>query len=485
VGGRRSQRPSHQQQMLKKARDSPDVVAIQQAAIAGAKEATNPALPLSPEPMKRGLGFKVKAKIAPSIETNTISNGGGDVEVDPSTKLEELSLLRVIGKGSFGSVYIATSPKLKGRSLALKKMLKSTIVSNKDETRIFREKEALQAMKGCPFIINLEATYNDKECLYFLTECVQGGNLMSYMIEKDILTHSQAQFATLSAAMAIAYVHKMGYVHRDIKPENLLIDGKGYVVLCDFGFAVHLPPYTKASGGRAVPRSFDSPTDGAKTASVSSSEGSATKNGEVHQVYSDSSSFSSTSTTPGGSERTTGIPLFGEDFTTKANYELARTMCGTPEFMAPEIVMSKRYDKSVDWWALGCIVIEMYCGRGPFDYGEDLKKTFKKICLVGIGRTEVYIPQELKVPGLEDTVDFIQRLVCTASKRIGRGSSSPQVLQHSYFNGIDQSKVYDKTWIAPYIPEVRGKEDSSHFKKEFTDMMIPSFQEESGWADGF
>ena len=103
------------------------------------------------------------------------------------------------------------------------------------------EKNALQAMSECPFVINLKGTYVDKNCVYLLTECVQGGNLISYMIEKDVLSHSEAKFATLATAKALRYCHKMGYVHRDVKPENLLIDSDGYVKLCDFGVAKRLP----------------------------------------------------------------------------------------------------------------------------------------------------------------------------------------------------------------------------------------------------
>ena len=71
---------------------------------------------------------------------------------------------------------------------------------------------------------------------------------------------------------------------------------------------------------------------------------------------------------------------------------LAFTMCGTPEFMAPEFVLSTGYSKGIDWWALGCILVEMYSGRSPFEFDGDLKKTFKQVCLIGMGR-ESFAPR--------------------------------------------------------------------------------------------
>ena len=64
---------------------------------------------------------------------------------------------------------------------------------------------------------------------------------------------------------------------------------------------------------------------------------------------------------------------------------LAFTMCRTPEFMAPEFVLSTGYDKGVDLWALvGYIVFEMYTSRDPFEFDGDLKQSFKEVCLIGM-----------------------------------------------------------------------------------------------------
>lgn len=147
---------------------------------------------------------------------------------------------------------------------------------------------------------------------------------------------------------------------------------------------------------------------------------------------------------------------------------LAFTMCGTPEFMAPEFVLSTGYDKGVDWWALGCIIVEMYSGRAPFDYDGDLKKTFKAVCLIGMGRKIFEVPKPLKKKGLENAAAFVRDLLTFTSERLGCVSSD-DVLKHPYFGELDMKELKEKKITAPYIPEVKGATDGSNFKTDEDD----------------
>ena len=327
----------------------------------------------------------------------------------------------MVGQGTFGAVYIASATTEPDKSFALKRMSKTSIVERENEVRVLIERNALMAVKGCPFIISLLGTYQDKDCIYFLTECVQGGNLISYMIDKDILSHSEAMFYTYCIAEALVYCHNHGYIHRDIKPENCLIDRDGYVKLCDFGMAKRLPcTVVLPNGGTEVVR-------------------------------------------------------------------LAFTMCGTPEFMAPEFVLSTGYDHAVDYWALGCILVEMYTGRGPFDFDGDLKKTFKAVCLIGMGRKTLDIPKFLKKRGMECARDISERLLAAANNRIGSANPS-EVLKHPYFDQLDKEELKEHKMQAPYIPTVADATDASNFKQDGEppkEDPIQPFEGSSDWCEGF
>jgi len=342
-------------------------------------------------------------------------------KVKNSIPFSELKRLSVVGQGTFGSVYIATVDSRPNESFALKRMSKASIVDRENEKRVVIEKNALQSMHGCPFIISLLGTYQDKDSIYFLTECVQGGNLISYMIDKDILSHSECLFFCACIARALIHCHGKGFIHRDMKPENCLIDRDGYIKLCDFGMAKRLPcTVIMPNGGTEVVR-------------------------------------------------------------------LAFTMCGTPEFMAPEFVLSTGYDKGVDWWALGCIIVEMYSGRAPFDFDRDLKKTFKAVCLIGMGRKKLDLPKHLQKKGLEEAASLSRALLTKASDRLG-GENSAEVLEHPYFASLDKDELDKHKISAPYKPKIGGNTDSSNFRQdgeEMEDEEVEQYFGDSDWCKGF
>lgn len=135
------------------------------------------------------------------------------------------------------------------------------------------------------------------------------------------------------------------------------------------------------------------------------------------------------------------------------------TLCGTPEYLAPEIILSKGHDKGVDYWAYGILIYEMLVGRSPFyTYGSDQVSLFKRIVQVKYG-----YPQQVQVTELAQ--DLIARLIVRRqANRFGclaRGDID--IRDHPWLAVIDTDKLLNKKIPAPWVPQIKDPLDTSHF----------------------
>jgi len=135
------------------------------------------------------------------------------------------------------------------------------------------------------------------------------------------------------------------------------------------------------------------------------------------------------------------------------------TLCGTPEYLAPEIILSKGHDKGVDYWAFGVLIYEMLVGRSPFySYGTDQVSLFKRI---------VQVKYAFPPGGVVNEVaqDVIQRLIVRRqANRFGclaRGDMD--IRDHAWFSVISVDKLMQREEKAPWIPEIKEPLDASHF----------------------
>jgi protein kinase A len=131
------------------------------------------------------------------------------------------------------------------------------------------------------------------------------------------------------------------------------------------------------------------------------------------------------------------------------------TMCGTPEYLAPEIIVNKGYNHAVDWWAVGVLIYEMRCGRSPFEARSQLEM-FKKI-----SRRDYKYPRDFT----DDEQDLIGNLLqVDLTRRLGNMFKGPkEIKEHKYFKDINWEATYARSVVSPYVPSVSGPNDTSQF----------------------
>jgi CRP-like cAMP-binding protein len=301
-------------------------------------------------------------------------------KLDRTIKLKDLVKFRILGVGTFGKVWLV-SHKRTGKPYALKMLSKREIIGHHQVEGVIREKNIMSSVDH-PCVVNLIATFQDERSLYMLIELVQGGELFSviHTETRDGIPNANSRFYAACILESLSHLHHRHISYRDLKPEIILIDGLGYCVLVDLGFA-------------------------------------------------------------------------------KIVMDKTYTLCGTPEYLAPEIILSKGHDKGVDYWAFGVLIYEMLVGRSPFySYGTDQVSLFKRI---------VQVKYSFPPGGIVNEVaqDLIQRLIVRRqANRLGclaRGEMD--IRDHSWFAIIDVEKLLKRKIPAPWIPKIKDPLDASHF----------------------
>lgn len=164
------------------------------------------------------------------------------------------------------------------------------------------------------------------------------------------------------------------------------------------------------------------------------------------------------------------------------NNDKTNTFCGTPEYLAPELLLNQGYTRSVDWWTLGTLLYEMLTGLPPF-YDDDVPTMYRRI-----------LQDPLKFPSsLErtDAKDLLVKLLQKDPKL--RLNDALEIKAHPFFKDIDWQKLLNKNYLPPFKPNVENLLDTSNFDQDFTnekpqDSVVDDFLTESvqkqfgGWT---
>ncbi|MES1908146.1 MAG: hypothetical protein MHM6MM_001133 [Cercozoa sp. M6MM] len=293
------------------------------------------------------------------------SKGPSQRELRTDIPFERLHVIGTLGKGAFGHVQLVEDEATR-EMYALKMVFKQQIVDTGQQEHIMNEKNAMISLNH-PLLVNLHATYNRGDKLFFLLDACFGGELFTLLRRRGLFDEPTARFYAAHVVLLFEHMHERGIIYRDLKPENLLMDKEGYLRLTDFGFA-------------------------------------------------------------------------------KTVYERTFTLCGTPDYLAPEIISGRGHNRAVDCWTLGILVYEMLASYCPF-YDNDQMRSYQKIMA---GR--VRFPSHMS----KEAIDLIRQLLHPKpSQRLGmiKGGWS-LVKQHPWFSGFDWTGLLEKRLVAPIKPRV-------------------------------
>jgi len=334
----------------------------------------------------------------------------------------DFDLLTIIGRGAFGEVRLCQEKKT-GDIYAMKKLKKSEMVSRGQVEHVKSERNLL-AEVGCQYIVKLYCSFQDPEYLYLVMEYLPGGDMMTLLMREETLTETVARFYIAQTVLAIESIHKHNYIHRDIKPDNLLLDKNGHMKLSDFGLCKPLDCLSLSNITKDQPINEESLNNGGLSDKA------------------DGSCWNS--------------PLEQLQHWQQNRRAQAYSTVGTPDYIAPEVLLKKGYGLECDWWSLGAIMYEMLVGYPPF-FADEPVITCKKIVH---WRNYLTFPENIRLS--PEARHLICSLLCDVNNRLGsRGAH--EIKAHPWFRDIQWDKLYDMD--AAYKPEVNGALDTQNFMK--------------------
>lgn len=327
---------------------------------------------------REGLPLTLLCKSITEVQRWLCAFGSKPTAVNLS--INDFELLKVIGRGSCGKVFLAKMIKT-DELFAIKVIRKDRLTESQKESRVLAERNILMRAEH-PFLTRLYFAFQNTTKLYFVMEYVSGGDLRFHLDKGVEFTLPQIKIFIAELVVALRALHKLGIIYRDLKPENILIDLNGHLKLADFGLSRQIDP-----------RDEEGPT----------------------------------------------------------------SLCGTYEYIAPEMLREEVQTVTLDWWGLGIVTFLLVCGYLPY-HSSNRTRLFDSI-----------LNASPRIPHNVDpvTASFIRGLLekNPASRLGGFGTD---ICAHEFFKGIDWKMVENQEYETNFMPYIESEESVNNFDEAFT-----------------
>ncbi|XP_012504495.1 PREDICTED: microtubule-associated serine/threonine-protein kinase 2 isoform X2 [Propithecus coquereli] len=322
---------------------------------------------------------------------DSVEGRGASLPSKKTPSEEDFETIKLISNGAYGAVFLVRHKSTRQR-FAMKKINKQNLILRNQIQQAFVERDILTFAEN-PFVVSMFCSFETKRHLCMVMEYVEGGDCATLLKNIGALPVDMVRLYFAETVLALEYLHNYGIVHRDLKPDNLLITSMGHIKLTDFGLS----------------------KIGLMSLTTNLYEG---------HIEKDAREF------------------------------LDKQVCGTPEYIAPEVILRQGYGKPVDWWAMGIVLYEFLVGCVPF-FGDTPEELFGQV-----------ISDEIVWPEGDDALppeaqDLTSKLLHqNPLERLGTGSAY-EVKQHPFFTGLDWTGLLRQK--AEFIPQLESEDDTSYF----------------------
>ncbi|XP_057746312.1 probable serine/threonine protein kinase IRE [Arachis stenosperma] len=325
------------------------------------------------------------------------------------TSIEDFEIIKPISRGAFGRVFLARK-RATGDLFAIKVLKKADMIRKNAVQSILAERDILISVRN-PFVVRFFYSFTCRENLYLVMEYLNGGDLYSLLRNLGCLDEDMARVYIAEVVLALEYLHTLNVIHRDLKPDNLLIGQDGHIKLTDFGLS--------------------------KVGLINS-----TDDLSAQSFYNNG--------------------FLGDDELKPQHYSKREgrrkhSIVGTPDYLAPEILLGMGHGATADWWSVGVILYELIVGIPPFN-AEHPQQIFDNIINRDIQWPKV--PEEISF----EAYDLINKLLNeNPVQRLG-ATGATEVKRHSFFKDINWDTLARQK--AMFIPSAEAL-DTSYFMSRY------------------